>query len=138
MQHDSLQRFSPDQADLPADLLAKIIYKIKKKQRFLALRNAAMVFLLGIVGSGAVFVPTLQALRTALAESGFFEFLSLLFSDSSVIMANWYNFSLALLESLPVTSVAGFFVIILVFLWSLKFMAQYIKIFFSPLTITNN
>jgi len=89
-------------------------------------KRLAAAFLV-MLGSGAMLIPAFGAVRTGMAESGFMEFLSLIFSDFKLVLAFWQSFSWALLESFPATSFAGFLAVILVFLGALKYITQNLK-----------
>ena len=56
-------------------------------------------------------VPAALFLNRDLHASGFTSFFSLIFSDSSVLLAHLKEFSLSLLESLPVVSLVAFLVV---------------------------
>ena len=61
------------------------------------------------------------------AESGFFEFISLMFSDSGVILVSWQNFLLALAETLPAASLALLLAVAVIFLQSFKIISRDLK-----------
>lgn len=119
--------------ELPDGLLEKTMARVQKIQRRSAIRQL-VIFSLTAIASMAAFIPGLQLLKADLFESGFLSFLSLLWSDYSIIMTQWQNLGLALLESLPVTSLAIIMISIFVFLQSLKYMARDIKKI-SPLSM---
>ena len=118
-------------------LLEKIMRRIRREQRLLLLKRS-IIYLVGLAGSMAAFVPTFRMVKTGLIESGFIQFFSLLFSDLNIVMAHWQNFALALLESLPVMDIIVFAVVIVVFLESLKFLAKDMKIVFHQRKLINN
>lgn len=91
---------------VPAGLLEKIFIAIgKESARALKVK---IVLLSGLsLAAAAAFIPAWRELQSELSRSGFFEFVSLLISDSSVALAYWKEFSLSLLESLPALGVAA-------------------------------
>ena len=101
----------------PTKLLGAVINRILAKERQSALVRS-VAFAIGLVVSLAAFIPALHSVQTAMAESGFLSYLSLLFSDTEAILSTGWSFTLILLESLPVFSLALFLVIILLFLES--------------------
>lgn len=111
----------------PAYLLKKIMAGIHEKSRLLSLKQRLVLFSLSLLGSLVAFVPALQTLRTALTESGFIQFLSLLFSDAETVIVYWQNFVYSLLETLPVMSLAIFLTIFFIFLGSLKLLTADLK-----------
>ena len=106
------------------ELFGKIMQRIREEQHRLILKRRIAIFSIGLVGSAMAFIPTLRMVATGLVESGFSEFVSLLFSDLGTVLSNWQNFLFALMESFPVISIAAFLTTIFVFLQSLKFLAR--------------
>lgn len=108
------------------ELLNKITLRLKREQTKRAKRRLA-VFSLTLVASLAAFFPVCQFVWQDISQSGFMDFVSLLFSDSGLVLAYWQNFVLALLEVLPVISLALFLIVSAVFMESLKLLAKNIK-----------
>jgi len=94
-----------------------ILERIQKLERrriaihlcFLSFLSAAS--LMGVVVS-------FFSLGKALKSSGFFNYLSLVTSDSTVIMSYWKEISFSLVESLPSLSIALLLCVLGVFIWS--------------------
>jgi hypothetical protein len=116
------------QPDLPRDLLANVMDQIHRQRQVAKTRNRLIVFSLGLVGSVAAFIPMIKSLIVGLNNSGFFQFFSLLFTDSKTVLAYWDNFLLTLLESLPILSLIAVLAIVLIFLESLKNFFHDLKI----------
>jgi len=74
----------------------------------------------------AGLAPALKTLSTDLAQSGFYEYFSLVFSDSGLILSVWKEFTFSLVESLPVLSIIFTLSLIFVFFLSLRYMAKQI------------
>jgi hypothetical protein len=53
-------------------------------------------------------------------------------------MSYWQNFVFALLESLPIVSIAALLATIFVFLESVKFLVQDIRVILAPIKNYNN
>lgn len=111
----------------PSGLFERIVNRIHKEQRLLTIRRRIAIFSVGLSGSSVVFIPVFKMLSAELAESGFIQFLSLLFSDFSIVARYWQSFVLTLLETLPAISLIVFLTIIFVFLESLKFLIKNTK-----------
>ena len=111
----------------PQGLYEKVIQRIHKEQRILAIKNA-VIFSITLIGSAIAFVPAYNMLLADFTQSGFLEFFSLIFSDFSVVTAYWKNFTLVLLETLPAISLALFLAVLLVFLQSVRALTKDIKI----------
>jgi len=74
----------------------------------------------------AGLVPTFKVLSTDLAQSGFYEYFSLIFSDSGLILSIWREFVFSLIESLPVLSIILSLTLIFIFFLSLKYAMKQI------------
>ena len=130
MREDYQQIFSKLSPPEPSgDLLAKIIARIGEERKAARIKWRLVLFSAVTVCSAVAFVPLFQMLRTGFIESGFLQFFSLLFSDFEIVAAYWQNFSLSLLETLPVFSLMVFLAVVLVFLESLKLLIKNLKIF---------
>jgi len=114
--------------ELPEGLFDKIMNRIRKEQRLSALRRRLIFSSLGLIASVAVFIPALKVVQRELYQSGFLQFVSLLFSDFEIIIVYWQNFVISLLESIPAMSLTIFFVAIFAFLELLKFWTKDMKI----------
>jgi hypothetical protein len=120
----------------PAGLFDKIMQRIYKEQRLLIIKRRIVLFSAGALGSAAAFIPVFRMVQSAFSQSGFLEFFSLLFSDSGLVITYWQNFALALMESLPVMSVAALLGTIFIFIGSIKFLSQDIKVVLTPVNNT--
>jgi hypothetical protein len=79
-------------------------------------------------------IPALKILSNDFTQSGFYEYLSLIFSSSGSIITYWKDFLLLLAESLPVISIISLCTLIFIFFLSAKYaMKQIIK---SQLTLS--
>jgi len=107
-------------------LFEEIMGCIRREEFFYAKCRMAAFFLLFAV-SAVAFLPVLRIAAAEAAESGFFEFMSLMFSDSGAVLALWQNFLLALAESLPVVSLAALLIVTLVLFQSLKIISRDLK-----------
>ena len=67
-------------------------------------------------------VPAINYLATGAAQSGFSQYLSLLFSDGGYVFANMKDFALTLADSLPAAGAIAILSIGIVFAWSLRGM----------------
>jgi hypothetical protein len=106
----------------PADLLGDVINGIARERRHLEKRWRIMLLVITASGTIAAMAPILIMLKTAVAESGFWQYFSLIFSDLDIVMASWESYLASLLEALPVTGLILFFSILYVGLSLLKFV----------------
>jgi hypothetical protein len=118
-----------EMAEPSPELFTKIISRIHSEKKILNLKRRLIIFSLGLIISAVALVPAFNIVRADFNESGFSQFFSLLFSDFGAVLTYWQSFTLTLLESLPVMSIAVFLFIIFIFFESLKFLARDMKIF---------
>jgi len=111
----------------PSGLLEKILKRIGRERRILALERVA-VFSVVFLISVASFIPVSKMLWQDFSGSGFIYFLSLIFTDFSIVMVYWQNFTLQLLQTLPAISLALFLVVALAFLQSIRSLTKDFKI----------
>jgi len=92
------------------------------------------IFTLAGITSLVGLVSAFKILSSDLAQSGFYEYLSLAFSDSGLILSAWREFVFSLAESLPVLSVVFTLSLIFIFFLSLKYVLK--QIFRNQLLLT--
>ncbi len=119
-------------------LLSKIMARIHEEELLLSVKRRLILFSTAVIVSTGAFIPIINAFRTEFAQSGIYQFFSLIFTDSGAVMAYWQDFGLALLESLPAVSTIAFLATALVFLWSLKHLTQAIKVVFNQPQLINS
>jgi len=112
-------------------LLDKIMERIKREKRLLAVKRRLVLFSLSLIASAVAFTPVFNLVQTDLSESGFLQFLSLAFSDFGIVVTYWQTFIMSLLETIPAISLAIFLGVVLTFLESLKLLARDIKIIYG-------
>jgi len=89
--------------------------------KFFAFSFIGFISLIGLV-------PAFIALFDDFAQSGFYEYLSLIFSNNGAIVSYWKELAFSLGESLPVMSLIISFSLIFIFFLSLRYaMKQIIK-----------
>ena len=71
-------------------------------------------------------VPAFKTLSSDLAQSGFYEYLSLVFSNSGSVVSYWKELVFSLAESLPAMSVILTLSLVFVFFLSLKYLMKQI------------
>lgn len=79
----------------------------------------------GILSLGGFVLMSISVIRQ-FSTSGFFEYVSLAFSDSSLLALYWKEYLLSLADSLPVASLgATFFLLFSVLVSMRQFIVQY-------------
>lgn len=110
----NLEQIEPSEK-LRGQILARIDFE---KRRSARIRLA--FFGTVAAASSVAIIPSFQYATGEFSQSGFYEYLSLLFSDSGAVLASWREFTLSLIESLPITEIAIFLAAVFVFLVSAK------------------
>lgn len=125
MPNEYKKLFSHIAAPQPSSgLLSTILNRIQYEQQRLSVQRHLIFFSSGTIGSIIALAFGTNMLIANSTESGFISFLSLLFSDSKVMLTYWQNIGFALLETLPTTGVIILLVATLVLLGSIKKMAR--------------
>lgn len=112
-----------DAKEPPFGMLDKIMLRIAQKRRRRAGIRIACFGFLSLLAV-AILIPTSQGLYSEMSRSGFMQFVSLLFSDASIVMIYWQDFALSLMEALPIFSVSAVLGSVLLLLFSLKFIVS--------------
>jgi hypothetical protein len=113
--------YKPDPA-LTGVVWSTVIAKNKRNTQF-KLWAFALVGLTSFVG----LVPTFKMLLSDLTQSGFYEYFSLLFSDTGSIFSYWKEFFLSLAESLPVVSIISALSLLFICFLSLRYLIKQIS-----------
>jgi hypothetical protein len=117
-----------DQPGLPSELFGRIIARLRKEERLLSIKRKIVLYSLTTGGSMLILMLVFRAFQSDLISSGFLQFFSLLFSDFSFVAVSWQNFSLSLLEALPVMSLLLLLAAFLTFWQSSKSLVKNIRI----------
>lgn len=107
-----------------ADLYDRIINGIKQENKLITLKRCLILQSFILIISLLVFIPLALKLLSDLAISGLTQFLSLFFTDFTMVMANLGDYVLSLLESAPVLSLALTLAALLVFVFDLAKLAD--------------
>lgn len=109
MRRDYEKLFSRlEPAEPPAGLLDKIILAIKREQELRHTRRLLFSFLILLIVSFITTPLSWTMLVNQLENSGISYFISTATSDFGTFLALWRDFSLAILESLPLTGMVAF------------------------------
>jgi len=107
-----------------ADLYDRVINRINREERLMMLKKRLILESFSLVISFFVFIPLTLKLLSDLAASGLTQFLSLIFTDFAVVMANIGDYVLSLLESTPALSLSLALTALLAFVFSLAKLAD--------------
>jgi len=88
------------------DLYDRVLNKINQEASLATMKKRLILNLSGLILSVAAFIPLALKLLADSAETGLTQFLALMFSDFSLVMANIGDYFLTVLESTPIVSLA--------------------------------
>jgi hypothetical protein len=114
---------------VPAGLKKKIIFRISERQRRIATIRFVL-FLSILLMSVTYIMPAVSNLYSEMVQSGFFEFVSLLFSNFSHVLVVGGDYLFSLMEYLPIFSLAVFLFTFFTILLSARFLLRDIKTVF--------
>ncbi len=107
----------------PADLFDRIVFAIDRRRRVYARLKFGGFSLLSAASLSLMFFA-FGELGRQINQAGTLKFLSLIFSDLEIVLANWQEFSLSFLESLPILPITLSLAGILILLFAVKFMFE--------------
>lgn len=87
-----------------ADLYGRIINRINYEERLLSLKRRIFCSCVGLIFSIGALVPVLKSFYLDMQSSGLLEMLSLSFTDFSIVLSNFGDYAMSILESVPVQS----------------------------------
>ena len=76
--------------------------------------------------SFAGLVPVFKILLSELSQSGFYEYASLAFSDTGLLLSSWKELAFSLIESLPIMSIVFTLTLLFTVFLSMKYVAKQI------------
>ncbi len=79
----------------------------------------------------STLVPTWNAVGFELSQTGFFEYGNLLASDSQSVLLHWQEFSLSLIDALPLASITLLLIVTLILLSAVGFASKYARVALS-------
>jgi hypothetical protein len=87
-------------------------------------------------GSASILgiVLSIQYAVSSLAQSGFFQYASLIFSDADILTAYWQGFAFSLIETVPLLAITFMLAAFAAFLVSLRMLATNMR---SGLTLSH-
>lgn len=115
--------------EAPRDLEARIVLRIDAEEKRIS-NLKTWVFGSSTLASFGLSLWAVVYLVKSANQSGFGQYFSLIFSENGSVFAYWRELSLALAESLPITSLIMFLTAIGFFIWSTsKVIGSNTKIF---------
>jgi hypothetical protein len=113
-------KYEPE-SDLKQIVWSTIVAREKRTTRF-------KLWSFGLLGfiSLAGLIPAFKMLLTDMAHSGFYEYFSLIFSDTGSIFSYWKELTLSITESLPVVSIIFTLSLLFICFLSLRYLMKQI------------
>ncbi|RJQ31849.1 MAG: hypothetical protein C4562_05260 [Actinobacteria bacterium] len=105
----------------PNPQLKNVILNSIQLEKAKQVRRKLVLVYLGMAGSVSAVVLAWSAYGNALVKSDFFNMLSLIFSDISVVLEHWQEFVLSLFETFPVFNIISMLLPLAVLFWCLSF-----------------
>lgn len=112
-----LNRIEREEMPLPNNLVNKIILSVDKKVSHDSKIKALGLSFVSFI-SFLISIPIISQIITSFTQSGFYNYISIIFSDSDVAFIYWKEILISLIESLPVIGIASLLAIAVVFIWS--------------------
>ena len=110
----------------PNGLCRKILLHIQHIQRRIArIKLGASATAMAV--TALLAVPVFEYAFQEFSQSGFFQYFSLQFSDSEIMLFSWKEFILSLAESLPSLGIAAVFMTVFVLLGSVLLVSKNMK-----------
>lgn len=109
------------------DLLDRIMNRIDTEKMLVPTFRVKIRLILAIIGACAAMtfiVPLWNIFQNDMAQSGFAQFVSLLFSDLDTVVNVWQDYAFSLIESLPLLSLTAILSTVLLLLFALKYLAR--------------
>lgn len=103
-------------AEVPAGLKENIMSRVRQEVRLK--RAVVLVFAGSALTSLFLLVRVSMALMESAQRSGFWQYLSLAFSDYSIAAVYWRELLLSLVESLPMATLTACLALVLVSVWT--------------------
>ncbi len=127
MNKDSYSRLFSILKDDSSSRSDRIVMNVMEKIAYERNKKSKAHFIYGViafVSASAGIVPAVNFMISEFSNSGFGSYFSLIFSDATVLVKYWSDFSALLLESLPIAGIFLLFVPVFLFIFSIKQFAQ--------------
>jgi len=104
-------------------LYGKILFAIEKDKQ-IKRKIGFWFFAFTTILAFLSLIPAILYLLANLSSSGFYRYISLIFSDTEILLSNWKDYSMTLIESVPFAQITICFSIIFLILCLLKMLAN--------------
>jgi len=114
--------------ELPPGLFEKIVLAIKKEKEFQKTKRLLFSFLFLSIVSIAAMPFSFGMLMNQLKNSGIFYFVSATIGEFGTFVILWQDFTLAILESLPIVEIIFFTTNLIIFFFAVRFFLNQKKL----------
>lgn len=119
----------------PTHLFSRIVNQIRKEKLRSSLKRTFLFFIV-FFGASLGWVISFLALQKSLVQSEFMDLVYVFFTTPAAMLRIWYDFTLALLESLPLGYLVLGSAILFILLMALKYLGRYASRVVSLLKLT--
>jgi len=103
----------------PKGLSLSILRRIEEEQKHSA-RIHLFAFAIAACASFVTLFPAFRYAADGFTQSGFYQYLSLVFTDGVSLLPYWKEFALSLAESFPVIPITAFLTVVYILLETIK------------------
>lgn len=114
----------------PAHLGDLVMHRIEAHIQRVARMRLAFVSGFGLISLGGLYFLGSVVVRT-IAQSEFWQYISLFFSNGGDLVFYWKELMLSLVESMPLFGITSFFALVAFFLWTCSCASRDARIVFS-------
>ena len=116
-----------NQSEVPPGLFKRIIARINLERATMIMRRRFVYASIVFLSATVITIPAWLAFWSDFTQSGFAQYVSLMFYDFKIVLAHWQDFGLSLLETFPIVSTTVLLSLIFAILVSLSLSLKYIK-----------
>lgn len=111
----------------PEDLFGKVMERIQEERKIAEMKRRLVYVSAFFLFSIFACVPMWNFFKAEATQSGFLQYIGLVFYDFRVIAAYWQDLGLTILETIPAVSIAGMLAVFFAMLISLRFIIRYVQ-----------
>ncbi len=109
--------------EVPKDLKSKVINRLVTTEKRNIRTERSIGFAFFIAAFSSISYLCLYAAKELIA-SGFYNYFSLIFTDTKVVFANFSDFSAMILESLPFFTIIALLSMLIILLFAYRYMRK--------------
>jgi len=118
-------------------LFNRVATRLQDEERYLRIRSRFFVFFLLFVLSAVAIPFAVSAFSSSASASGFTTFVSLVTSDTGIVLEHWQEFGYSLLETLPILTLTFILGLSIILLSSLEYIRKEFRNVWKHLQLHN-